>query len=317
MGRALVLFLFVSLAAPTATAQALDPSIQVDAVITHIDVPWNGTASAVWSVTNDGPVQVTVALSLEGQGAWNTDFAGKYPEFTLQAGGSRTITAVVSPTDADGPGGPGPALSLAATATDGIGRTASHDADVTASLVAAPAPPPMLPPDTTVQDVSLGVGAVLAGLAIAYLLVGYLYRVQVPAGPAQIRGVRGAWVHVRVRNLAPWSQTIALSLRRPDAAWQVSADTDRVTVKGRAEETLTIFVKRTKNDELEGTCTIGVRARRGFLYPWRRHGRVRVQATPVDMTAWSANAIGAALEQARAVGRPAAGGDGQDAARKA
>lgn len=285
-----VAFLFAS----GAVGQVLDPAVSVTAAIDHIEVPWNGTAHAVWSVQNDGPLEVDVTLAFDGSDVWEVAPTGS-TEFTLAAGASQTVTATVSPVDALHTGSGTPAVALTATATDATGQQASDSAPIGTTFVPPPPPPP---PDTTVRDVSLGALAALGPATLVYLIVGYLYKVEVPRAPTYVRGVRGAWIHVPVRNLAPWPQSVTIQTRGPGGAWQVAGDADRITMGSRKETTFTVFVRRLGEISKLENCRVKVRSRRGWLYPWRHHRSILIKSEPVDLTAWSASAIGAALDEA-------------------
>jgi len=309
----LLLWCSLALVVPVASGQDLDPQISVvggDA----IHVRWDGSDVAEWTVTNTGPVAVDVTFSLD-DGGWTTNFAGKYDSVTLDPTDDATVTVRVTPGTAERANGTGAPLVLTASATDAAGRPATASASVATTFIAAPIPPPPVavpppPPDTTVRDFTLGAVLVAAPLFIAYVVVGFLFQVRVPREAVQVRGVRGAWVHVRVRNLAPWPQSVAVSLRRPGAGWQVAGDADRVTVKGRREETYTVYVRRLGANADAAKCRIGVRARRGFLYPWRTHGSLVVEYEPMDLTGWSQEAIGAAMQDAGMNGATPTGSGG-------
>lgn len=285
------------LAIPVAAGQALDPQIEVSAVHEEVSVMWNGTATASWLVTNAGTLGVDIDLQID-DGGWDAVLDDS--AFALGAGASRLVHVDLAPADPGIDGGQGPPLTLTVTATDELGRSDTSSATVRTQVTPRPTPAPIPPPvaDTTVRDVSIAVAALVVPAVAAYVALGLLYTVRVPRDAVRVLGVHGAWVHVRVRNRAPWAQTVLLGLNRPAAGWQVAGNADRVTVPGRGEETYTVFVRRLGAVDDPARLRVSVRSRRSLLYPWRRHGTIKIDSEPIDLAAWSAKKIQAALDEA-------------------
>jgi len=237
-----------------------------------------------------------VTLSADVRGDWITDFDAQDPgAFTLAAGASQVLVLKVTATNLVNTTRPDGLLSLSATITDAAGRTAADAADVV--LVYGPVPvtpPPVVVPDTTARDATVGALVVLVPLLLAYAVVGSLYRVHAPES-TQVRGGRGAWIYAKVQSRAPWNQTLQVRLDRPDGPWQLALDSDRIRVSPKEVAAVTVFARRIGDRAGPLACVAYLRFRRGAIYPWGRRVPVRLTSEPLDLTAWSSNSIQAAM----------------------
>jgi hypothetical protein len=266
----------VLLASP-GLAQALDPAVSVTASTPALSFGPDGTDTASWTVRNDGPLTVTVAVTLSAPAGWTAPLAAGDGSFQLASGSSRTISVPVAPSSGAPANGE---LRLGATGTDQAGRSASGNAPVALTFVPPAVPPP--PRDYT-AEIAAGVAGGLAAVGLAAAAAVYVSRARKVALFVEPRqrpitsGTDGIFL-VEVQNLGRGRRQVELRVEGLPDTWYGAFSFPKVVLQPgeRSPVPLCIKVPREAGDGMQ--VQLALSARPSAHFPWLVHARTQVEA---------------------------------------